>query len=111
MFSFVAGQAGAASIQVMGAAPWGGTPRADLNAAVTVRDATGAVVMSGTGVGIAQTSFNLPAPGTFTVTLASSGVGDPLVDGFSSYGSRGAYMMVATFPADEVVPSVSASWG
>jgi hypothetical protein len=92
----------------MGAAPWGGTPRANLNAAVTVRDSTGAVVLSGTGVGIAQTSFMLPAADTFSIMLASSGENDPLVDGYSAYGSRGAYMMVATFPADVVVPSVSA---
>ena len=93
----------------MGAAPWGSTPRANLNAAVAVRDAAGGVVWSSAGVGIAQTSFVLPAAGAFSITLASSGAGDPLVDGYTAYGSRGAYMLVASFPADVAVPSVSAS--
>ncbi len=75
---------------------------ADLDAKAEILDALGAVVSGLTAEvqdnRIATISGNLPAPGTYYLRVAGAGNRDPRSDGFSPYGSLGAYIISGTIP-------------
>jgi hypothetical protein len=72
----------------------------NLDVLLTLRDKAGAVlaVADPTDTLNATLTAVLPASGTYYVTVQGTGRGDPLVDGFSSYGSLGAYSVTVQQP-------------
>ncbi|MBI5269468.1 MAG: pre-peptidase C-terminal domain-containing protein [Burkholderiales bacterium] len=95
VFKFTAG-AGAGSITV---SP--DSRSANLDVFVKLTDAAGTVVAKAkppTTLG-ATLSFNLPAAGTYYVTVDGVGVYDPATDGYSDYGSLGQYRVTGTVRA------------
>jgi hypothetical protein len=72
----------------------------NLDVLLTLRDTAGAVlaVADPTDTLNASLTAVLPAAGTYYVTVQGTGRGDPLVDGFSSYGSLGAYSVTVQQP-------------
>jgi PKD repeat protein len=104
VFSFVAG-AGSASITVS-PAPRG--PKLDILA--TLRDAAGNVLATSNPVDSlpATLAANLPAPGTYFVTVDGVGKGDPLATGYTDYGSIGQYTISGTAtPATSQPPTAA----
>lgn len=89
MFAFTA-SAGGATIKVTPA-----VRSANLDALVTVRDATGATLATVNPVDAlnASATLALPAAGTYYVSVQGTGKGDPLTTGYSNYGSVGQYAL------------------
>jgi hypothetical protein len=100
-FSFKAG-AGDISITAMGA----GTIAVDsyvynigdLDIELTLYDAAGSVLQTANPPGVAdglgaKISANMPAAGTYYVSIRGAGAGDPQQYGYSDYGSRGRYVL------------------
>jgi hypothetical protein len=75
---------------------------------VNVTDAAGNLLSSKTGVGIASYSLALASAGRYYLTIEGVGSGNVSTTGYSNYGSRGMYQMVATYPS-VVPPSPSPS--
>ncbi len=107
LFAFAAG-AGSASFSVNTAAR---APNLDL--LVTLRDASGAVLLSVNPVDAVNASFSatLPAAGTYYLSVQGTGKGDPLGTGYSNYGSLGQYAVAATVaaPASQAPTAVIAA--
>ncbi len=95
MFSFAAG-AGSASFTV---SPAVRSP--NLDALVTLRNSSGATLLTVNPADATNASFSatLPAAGTYTLSVQGTGKGDPLTTGYTSYGSLGQYAVAATVPA------------
>ena len=90
VFRFDTG-AGAVSLTVASPA---GEP--DLSAKVELLDASGAVLANNASMAIsAAFNFSLPA-GTYYLRISAIGSGDPLVDGYSTYGSLGNYVIMGS---------------
>lgn len=72
---------------------------ANLDAVVTLRNSAGTVLGSANPVDAlnATLSVNLPAAGTYTLSVQGTGKGDPLSTGYSSYGSVGQYALGVNF--------------
>jgi hypothetical protein len=94
MFSFAAG-AGTATFTVAPAAR-----SSNLDALVTLRDAAGNVLATVNPVEALNASFSvaLPAAGTYTLAVQGTGKGDPLITGYTNYGSVGQYQVTASVP-------------
>lgn len=92
MFSFAAG-AGSASFTVSPA-----VRSANLDALVTLRDASGAVLATVNPADLLNATFSatLPATGTYYLAVTGTGKGDPATTGYSNYGSLGQYAVAAT---------------
>lgn len=89
VFSFTSGR-GTASVQVLGMPNAGTTLRSNMYVTLTIRDANGNIVDSQTSVGgIASRTVNITTAGTYYISLQPVGLGDPVVNGFSNYASRG----------------------
>ena len=71
---------------------------ANLDAVVELRNAAGQVLTSANPLEAvnASLSFALPASGNYYVTVKGSGKGDPLLTGYSDYGSLGQYALAVT---------------
>jgi len=52
------------------------------------------------GVGAGPVSVTLPAAGRYFITLNPVGSGDPVTTGYSTYGSRGQYELLVTYPSN-----------
>jgi hypothetical protein len=94
MFSFSA----VAGTVVVAVAP--AAREANLDLVVTLRNRTGTVMATANPteqLGAALSAV-LPAAGTYYVTVQGTGRGDPLVDGYSNYGSRGQYSVTVQQP-------------
>jgi PKD repeat protein len=93
-FSFVAG-AGNATITLSPAAR-----SANLDALIELRNAAGTLLASANPADAlnASLSFNLPAAGTYFVSVQGVGKGDPLTTGYTDYGSLGQYALAVTAP-------------
>ena len=63
-----------------------------------VLNAAGTVVAIATGLGIPSLDVPLRTTGVHYVSVAPAGSGSPATDGFSTYGSRGQYMLQVTVP-------------
>lgn len=81
-------------VQVSAVSPWGNAGRSNLNATVTLTD-TKTVLGKVTGVG-SVLSVKVPK-GNYYVSVTAAGSGDPAVDGYSTYGSRGQYQLSLTY--------------
>jgi PKD repeat protein len=94
-FAFTAG-AGSATITLSPAAR-----AANLDALVTLRNAAGTVLATVNPADAlnASVTVTLPAAGTYYVFVQGTGKGDPLVTGYSNYGSIGQYALSASYPA------------
>ncbi|CAN5840911.1 hypothetical protein BH11PSE12_BH11PSE12_01490 [soil metagenome] len=92
MFRFVAG-AGSVSFKVAGAAVG-----SNLDVALQVIDGNGTVLASANTVNVLSgaISVNLPAQGTYFLSVTGAGNGDPLKTGYSNYGSLGQYIISGT---------------
>ena len=91
--------AGTATIQVM-VSPYS---RTNLRMNVQVQDANLAVLADQTGAGMAPFTVTLPQAGTYYILIKGAGLGD-LTTGYSNYGSRGQYQVVATYPTGAAPP-------
>jgi hypothetical protein len=93
VFAFSAG-AGAASFSVIPAAR-----SSNLDAWVGLRDAGGNLLTNVNPVDALSASFsvNLPAPGTYYLSVQGTGKGDPLTTGYTAYGSLGQYAVSGSF--------------
>lgn len=104
---FDAAAAGTATLRVL-VAPNKDTSvvRANLNLQLTVTASDGTTTLYTTsGVGIGPMSVNLAAAGRYYITLNPVGSGDPATTGYSTYGSRGQYELLVTYPVDGTVSS------
>ncbi len=92
MFRFVAG-AGSVSFKVAGA-----TVGSNLDVALQIIDGNGTVLASANTVNVLSgaISVNLPAQGTYFLSVTGAGNGDPLKTGYSNYGSLGQYSISGT---------------
>jgi PKD repeat protein len=87
----------------------------NLDALVTLRNAAGTQLAVANPVDAlnAVLQFNLPAAGTYFVSVQGTGKGSPLTTGYSSYGSIGSYSLEITAPIAPATPlpvaSISAS--
>lgn len=105
VFSLTTTSAGLVTLTMQVVPKWStaaSSARSNLNATITVVDAANNVLASAAGCGM-STQLNVPAAGTYYVFVSSTGVGDPLAGGYSSYASRGQYALQATFPYSAVV--------
>ena len=107
VFQFDAG-AGAVDITV---APVTEGPNLDI--ALTLRDANGAVVASAdpasssvskVASGLAATIVTVVPAGTYTLSVDGTGKGDPTTTGYSDYGSVGRYALTGVVPAGDGTP-------
>lgn len=105
-YSFTA-NGGTATITVGVQLAWEEWDRANLDAQVVVYDAAGGAigppinptgVDSLNGLGIFAAPVTLPVQGMYYVAVSGSGAGDPLVDGYTNYGSRGQFWLTVTYP-------------
>lgn len=83
-------------------------PNADL--VLTLLDSAGNVLRTDNPIGQldAAISYDLPTPGTYYLDVRGTGEGSPLLTGYSSYGSVGAYRISGGFPAPpSTMPSAS----
>ena len=108
VFVFTAA-AGTASFAVAPAAR-----SANLDLAVTLRDAAGNLLASVNPTDALNASFSLvlPATGSYTLAVQGTGKGDPLSTGYSNYGSVGQYSVsvsVLTTTSQPPVAQISAS--
>lgn len=85
------------TVQLLPAAPWGSTPRANLNAMVTVMKADGTALAAASGVGISPFTLPSVAQGLYFISVTPTGAGDPRTTGYSTYASIGQYEMVVTY--------------
>ncbi len=76
--------------------PAGRSP--NLDAQVTLQAADGTVLASAnpTSTLDASLSFTIVTPGTYFVSVQGVGLGDPLVTGYTNYGSLGNYVLTVT---------------
>jgi hypothetical protein len=95
VFRFRVG-AGAMNIKI---SPDSRGPNLDLN--VQLLDAKGNVVLSSNPKPLlnAAIRYTAPATGTYYLRISDSGYGDPLTDGYSTYGSLGQYTISGTATA------------
>ena len=86
---------------------------ANLDAVLELRNAAGQLLASSNPLdGLnASISTTLPAPGTYFLTVRGTGKGDPLLDGYSAYGSVGHYALSASATAVTGSPPVAAASG
>jgi len=94
VFAFAAA-AGTASFAVAPAAR-----SANLDALLTLHDATGALLASANPTEALGASLTvaLPATGTYYLVVQGTGKGDPLGTGYTNYGSIGQYGLTASVP-------------
>jgi PKD domain len=94
MFTFTSG-AGSATFAIAGA-----VRSSNLDALLEVRNGAGNLLASANPVDAlsATVTVNLPTAGTYYVSLRGSGKGDPMVDGYTNYGSLGQYLLSASVP-------------
>jgi hypothetical protein len=92
MFSFRAG-AGPVSLSAKPSA-WSG----NVDVSMDLLDATGKVLASGNPAALlsATITFNLPAKGTYYVSIKGVGQGTPSQGGYSNYGSVGQYVVTGS---------------
>jgi hypothetical protein len=96
--------AGTANIQIL-VSPYS---RTNLRMNLQVQDANFAVLSDQTGAGIAAFTLALPQTGTYYLLIKGAGLGD-LTTGYSNYGSRGQYEVVATYSTGPAPPPPSPS--
>lgn len=103
VFKFSA-TAGAVTVN---ARPFERSPNLDL--LVQLRDASGTVIGEANPVDALNgaISMQLPAAGTYYMSVQGTGKGDPLGTGYTVYGSIGRYLVTMTAPAAAGVPSAA----
>jgi hypothetical protein len=100
---FRASRAGPANFQVLVQPnyPNTGTSRSSLNLQLRLFNENGVQLKAATGVGISSFAFELPAPGIYYTSVAGAGAAATATTmAYSSYGSRGVYQLVVTYPSD-----------
>jgi len=101
-FSFTTGQ-GLVSVAI-DPAPTG--PNLDILA--TLYDSFGTVVAVSNPIGVLSASFSLSLlAGTYYLSIDGTGEGDPLVTGYSDYGSLGQYFISGTIVDPGLLPVVT----
>ena len=103
VFAFTAA-AGTASFNVAPAAR-----AANLDLAVTLRNAAGNLLASANPADALNATFSLllPAAGTYYLAVQGTGKGDPLTTGYSNYGSVGQYSVSVSVLAPTNQPPVA----
>jgi len=103
MLSFTA-LAGTATVQVLPVpSVWLTGGRTDLFMKVDVLSSS-TVLATRTGAGIGSFTVNIATAGTYYVSVAGWGNGNPATPpGFSDYGSRGLYKLTVSYPAGTLV--------
>lgn len=99
---------GTATIQVLVTPKYLTWGRANLNVSLILTDSAGNQLATRSGVGIGAFDTDLLSPGTYYLSLGSTGAGDPVNNGYSSYGSLGQYEVVITYFGGSAVGEWSA---
>lgn len=90
-----------------------GVTNGNLDIALELQEANGLPVAAGSnGNPGAQLNASLAAnlaPGTYYLRVAPSGAGNPLTDGYSNYGSLGAYTVAGTITGLTLKPLITSS--
>jgi hypothetical protein len=75
--------------------------RSNLKLLVTVYDSSGNIIKQNDAV---DTGFDveLPAAGTYYLSVTGTGDGDPFTTGYSAYGSLGQYLLLGFF--ESIIP-------
>lgn len=99
---FRASRAGPATFQVLVQPNYPNTVtgRSNLNLQLRIFDQSGAQLTAAMGVGIGRFDYTLPAAGIYYTSVAGVGSGADASTGYTSYGSRGVYQLVVTYPSD-----------
>jgi PKD repeat protein len=94
VFRFNAG----AGVVTINARPFERGPNLDI--LIQLRDSAGNLLAEANPADAltASVSFNLPAAGTYYVSVEGMGLGDPLGTGYSAYGSVGRYVVAMSAP-------------
>ena len=92
-FAYLHARAGSVSFKVAGA-----VVGSNLDVALQIIDGNGTVLASANTVNVLSgaISVNLPAQGTYFLSVTGAGNGDPLKTGYSNYGSLGQYSISGT---------------
>lgn len=103
VFSFISG-AGTVTIGVVPALL---APNLDIIA--EVRNSAGSVIATSNPLGAQNASFsvNVPASGTYFVSVRGTGEGDPAVAGYSPYASVGEYGVSVSAPASSALAPIA----
>jgi Bacterial Ig domain len=75
--------------------------------ASTIVDPLSAYVSGAVASGLSASYSAVLAPGTYYIKISGTGAGDPLGDGYTSYGSRGRYSVSSVAGSDAVDPTVT----
>ncbi len=97
--------AGPLAVMVAVVGPWATCTRANLDVLLTLADAQGQALATSNPIapGLplaalpAALDAQLPLPGTYYLSVAGAGCGDPSAGGYSAYGSLGQYALVAQY--------------
>ncbi|MBB5204367.1 PKD repeat protein [Inhella inkyongensis] len=86
---------------------------ANLDAVLELRTAAGILLASSNPLDTlnASLSITLASPGTYFLSVRGTGKGDPLVDGYTAYGSVGHYALSVTAAAVSGSPPVAVATG
>ncbi len=103
-YQFSVGATGNTSIQINPAATG---PNLDILA--NLYDSTGALLATSNPLGAFNASFSLTLnPGTYYVSIDGTGEGNPLISGYSDYGSLGQYTLDLTLSTfDVTAPTIT----
>jgi PKD repeat protein len=86
----------------------GASRSTNLDAAISLLSASGAVLATANPTAAlgASLTFSVPSAGTYYVRVQGTGNGDPLVTGYTSYGSVGNYALTVSVTTGTTAPGV-----
>ena len=95
VFSIAAGRGGLTAT----VSPASRSGNADI--VLTLMDASGSILATANPLNSlgASVTFSIPAQGTYFLEVRGTGQGDPMLDGYSAYGSVGNFRLAANFAA------------
>jgi hypothetical protein len=98
-FSIQANDGGSLSVSALLVSAYRDASRSNLDLLVTVYDSSGSIIGTINPPGLAADgSVELPAAGTYYLSVTGTGEGDPFMTGYSAYSSLGQYLLTGTFP-------------
>jgi hypothetical protein len=99
-FSITTNVGGSLSVSALPAIyAYGSLSRSNLDLLVSVYNSTGSIIGTINSPGLpANGNVQLPAAGTYYLSVMGTGNGDPFTTGYSAYGCLGRYLLTGTYP-------------
>jgi len=98
-FFSIQADGGVLSVSALLVSAYRAASRSNLDLLVTVYDSSGSIIGTINPPGLAADgSVELPAAGTYYLSVTGTGEGDPSTTGYSAYGCLGQYLLTGTFP-------------